>query len=219
MMEVLEKISNSQANTVLQCAKRWAYKYLDEAPEPPQAQLEHGTLVHAQIEKCLLNESIPEFSHVKYAVDFIDQLDPVEILVEKELNLSVNEQVTITGRADCIVQRENNTVIIDWKTKSKKPDTIMAIEVKQQLSLYGFLYGLKPGDQIIAVYPEWQIAVIEAYDKNEGLRAIERMLEAHQKRLTITENSYEAAEVKASPSYLCNWCSFKEICPDKKRNK
>lgn len=206
------RISYSQAMSYEQCPKLWSFKYVDKHPELPSEALEHGKLVHEQIENMLLKKVEPEFAYQKWAQEFVDDLNAenmqVELAFEKELGGHI-----LNGKID--VALEN--MLVDWKTKGKKPDTIMQERTYDQLHLYGYAVDLEPGSNVIEAFPEWEMVNVAKYDPAHGKRVARRLVDVAGQAESLRATIDSADDVVGFASWKCGWCSFRDVCKDKKR--
>jgi hypothetical protein len=90
-------------------------------------KMNRGTSMHAQIENFILNgECLEVESHQKGLINFL--ADKEVLHIEKKI-----ETEWFTGRIDCILKHNGETVILDWKSKAKR----VYLENKLQLVAYG----------------------------------------------------------------------------------
>lgn len=236
----MPKISHSTATAFEDCEKKWAFQELDGLEQLPSVDLEIGKLVHSQVEAGLKKQEktadyIPRvegdqvfkdnfqivdprsLAHVNYAVDFVEMYDPKEVQVESWLE-SWEGDLKINGKLDCLsIQGSGTRFLIDWKTKKKQPMEF-DFKVYRQLHLYGNLVGLKEGDQVVAGYPQWQTEFTAPFNPEDGIKARQWIIGVAERIAEFKENYYSASEITGRPHFLCNYCPFREKCPDRWRN-
>lgn len=205
------RISYSQAMSYEQCPRLWCYRYIDQHPELPSEALEHGKLVHEQIENVLLGNTKPKLAYQRWAQEFIDDLNTenmqIELAFEKEL-----EGHILNGKIDVSLKG----VLVDWKTKGKKPDTIMQERTYNQLHLYGYAIGLEAGATIIEAYPEWEMVNVSKYDPKHGERVAMGLVDVAGRAEHLRSVVDGADDVVGFASWKCKWCGFRNVCGDKK---
>lgn len=217
------RISWSAFQMFHQCAKRYAYKNIDKKPEPPQPHFEHGNRIHSDIEHALkkvFHEDKPPFppvSHVNWAVELVEGEQPSKVQVEEWVKLS-RDGIDISGKADCIIETENGVAVIDWKT-SKRPPGELKPDVKDQLHLYGAMLGLSDKDRVVAAYPEHRQMFPVGYSQEHGETILNRVVETGHVLEEFVSIIKSAEEVKGNTQFLCQWCSYRNECPDSYRNK
>ena len=210
------RISFSQATSYEQCPRLWCYRYIDQHEELPSEALEHGKLVHEQIENVLLGNTKPKLAYQRWAQEFVDDLNAedmqVELAFEKEL-----EGHILNGKIDVfLVDVYLKDILVDWKTKGKKPDTIMQERTYNQLHLYGYATGLEAGATIIEAYPEWEMVNVGKYDPKHGERVARGLVDVADKAEHLRSVVDGADDVVGFPSWKCKWCGFHDVCKDKK---
>lgn len=214
----MSRISWSAAQLFRGCPKRWAFKHLDKEPEPPQPQFEHGNKVHSDIEHALDNvfnkdkPAFPPVSYVNFAIDLVGSAAPDKVLIEEWVNKE-SEGVKVSGKADCIMELEDQTAVIDWKTSKKKP-TGLKPDVRDQLHLYGHMLDLSDNDRVIAAYPEHEVFFPVSFDVERGKKVFTSLVDTAHLIEDFKDSVSCAAEIGGTPTRLCGWCPFEEICPD-----
>lgn len=131
--------------------------------------------------------------------------------VEFEINGSVSG-VTIKGFVDRFRRDENNQIVIeDYKT-GKIPNPKYEDDKFQQLYIYAVMLeelGIGQVSEVRLMYLA-------------GPKILSREATLHQKKKTIqtlvetkraVDEYCETEEFPAKPGVLCNWCTFKKICP------
>lgn len=217
------RISWSAAQMFKQCSKRYAYKHIDHKPEPPQPHFEHGNRIHSDIEHALKNiyqydkPAFPPVAHVNWAVDLVAGEQPVKVQVEEWVNADV-EGIHVAGKADCIIESANGTAVIDWKT-AKKNKTSLEDNVRDQLHLYGSMLHLTSKDKVVAAYPEHKRMFPVSYDPEHGKRVFDDIIETGHVIEEFKSIVTTADEVEGTTQFLCQWCSFRNECPDSNTKK
>ena len=197
------KISWSQANTFQQCPKKWAYEKLDRIKGEPQEALIHGNEVHNAIETYLkTGEMLPQNKYVYYAENILKMFRLKKPKIEEPLSKGC-----VRGKADVL----GTNILIDFKT-SKHNISQMKELTYNQLSLYGYLAGFKNGNTLLEVYPEKAIFFEAEYDESNGLRQFERLERIFGDIQETREHVESAEQLQGSPSKLCGWCPYNNIC-------
>lgn len=133
--------------------------------------------------------------------------------VERELDLTEDlDSVTMRGILDRMEENENGElVIVDYKT-GKAPPERYALPAFFALKIYALLIRKRTGRTPV----ELRLLYLNGPDlyrleTNEGqLNAMERQVKA---LWTAIERAIENNHFPPRTSRLCDYCSFKEICP------
>jgi putative RecB family exonuclease len=134
------------------------------------------------------------------------------IAVEHKIDLQLNEDIRIIGYIDRLVENlETHEIEIhDYKTANSMPRREQ-IESNRQLALYSLAIQETFGkDKPICLV--WHYL---AHDLKVCIRKTEEQLETLKKEIIELVHEIETAtEFPPNKSILCNWCEYKEICPE-----
>jgi putative RecB family exonuclease len=225
------RLSPSRVNDFSNCPLLYKYRIIDQLPEAPSLDAERGTLVHTVLHD--LFESPAELRTVEKATDLLpsrwrDQLaakpelaalvtsekEWLDRATHRELHLEQNltEEIYLHGYVDRLdVAPTGEVRIIDYKTgKSPKPGW----EDKSlfQLRVYALLYWKEHNilPKLLQLIYLGDSNILKSSPTEQELIATEKTL------LKIAASIKQAIETDTwlpRKSKLCDWCSFKSICP------
>lgn len=220
----MRNISFSQANTFNDCAKQWAYKYLDHAPEKPNPYMAAGKEFHKKIEHHLSNVALfPGTPDLEYAAS-IAVIDNHMPLLEQEVVAQTMDAemqkvtVYVKGFVDAIVETNDRRIVVDWKTSQRKPKE-MTERYRNQLSLYAYMLDCTSKDTIMLAYPQYQVSFEEQYDPEYGEQVYDHIVDTAYEIEEFSLQVSSAKEVKGTPSRNCKYCSFVDVCEDSFENQ
>jgi len=208
----MDKISFSQANMFQECPRKWAYKYIDQLPEPKSPAQEHGTHVHERIEDYLKTGNMLALDKfVYYAKNILASLGLKKYGKDYQVEEWLQDD-QVRGKVDVIGHYADQKIIVDWKTK-KKPAKFMNPKTISQLHLYGCLADAKDGDLLVECYPEQAKTYEIAYVSDMGKREYDRLIGIKFNAEMVVLNCDSADDVKATPGeFECTFCPFLKHC-------
>lgn len=131
--------------------------------------------------------------------------------IEHELNVSI-EGVAIKGFIDRYTKSENNSLIIsDYKT-GKTPSKNWLSSKFEQLRIYAALMNITqplPVSSLELIYLKDGVKFIETTTQEMLINTINRI---HKIKSDI-DTRCESGVFEAQKSKLCDYCSYKSICP------
>ncbi|MBU1164004.1 UvrD-helicase domain-containing protein [Patescibacteria group bacterium] len=130
---------------------------------------------------------------------------PVPVFLERPFNVRI-DQYTLKGVIDRVDETKGGVEIIDYKTGKVKGDNPRA-EDKEQLLIYqmaGKTLFDKPVKLLSYYYVEG--------NKKVSFLGTEKELEKLQNKIVKTIQEIKKGEFPPTPSQLCKWCDFRNIC-------
>ena len=132
--------------------------------------------------------------------------------LDRELDMSESVgSMTIRGILDRIDERPDGLVITDYKT-GKAPPERYSLPAFFALKIYGLLVRIRTGRTPTAlrlIYLNGP-TVYEIPVNDAQLDAMERQLGA---LWSAIERALDRDHFPARPGALCNWCSYRDLCP------
>lgn len=113
------KISPSQIKAYMACPCKYSWEYVEKVKPPSNVSQEFGLAVHKHLEEWLSNGVMPEdVPSGRVALQGISVLPTPndKLLIEKEMLIKINEEISVSGRIDCVDLSEDIPLIIDHKT-------------------------------------------------------------------------------------------------------
>ncbi|MCK4647523.1 PD-(D/E)XK nuclease family protein [Candidatus Pacearchaeota archaeon] len=159
---------------------------------------------------------------VGFLVNYYSKHSPFDektIAIEHKIELDLTEEIRLIGFIDRLVENiENNEIEIhDYKTGNSMP-TEKQIKNNRQLALYSLAIKETFGkDKNICLV--WHFL---AHDMKICIRKTDEELEnLKQEIITLIKQIEETKDFPPNKSVLCNWCQYKNICPEftKKSNQ
>ena len=143
-----------------------------------------------------------------FAIEDPASFDPLE----RELDMTEDlDGITIRGILDRMEEVDGQLIITDYKT-GKAPPERYAIPAFFALKIYGLLIRRRTGrtpDVLRLIYLNGPtVYSIEVNDRQ--LSAMDRQLRA---LWSAIERAVERGDFPPRPGRLCDWCSFRELCP------
>ena len=163
----------------------------------------------------------------KYLIDYYEKYKPFDqgktLGLEMQINLKLYDSVkersyNLVGYIDRLTLLSDNHIEIgDYKTNNVAK-TQQEVDVDRQLALYAIA--------IKEMYPFVEKIDLSWYFLSAGIKQTSTrtnlQLEALKKEVIETirdiEHSKEKDDFKGKPSGLCDWCSYRFICPFKKHD-
>lgn len=236
------KVSYSRVSTFNQCPYKYKLRYVEKIDtvknQDPNNALYMGTALHEGLENDLkaciksyisnyyvLNDkNIDEIEKFKFLIPRIKPLVPDGI---NELEIVDND---FTGFIDLLVPTDKEGVydIYDFKHSNNKAN----YQLSPQLHLYKYFYEKQSGNKIRNMYflfvPKVQIRQKKTEDLYQFRKRIDEELENTFENLEFMKINYDPKKVisflldvkklydcesfEKNPSYLCNWCEYKNYC-------
>ncbi len=235
----IKQYSYSQLSLFETCPLKYYYEYILKIPKKKNISLEFGTLVHNTLKVYFSrnnkNDNIDDlkdiydtywksmdkslFKDEKYLKEYkdigeerlirnIEILKPkgVRSLYELNINFLLDDKYKIGGRLDRVDFFEDNSIsIVDYKTgKSSNQDTS---STNMQLGLYSLLVKSKFGDNIKdlkLLFTDEGMDISIPYTKLN--------LEKITDKISNLILKINELEIKATPSYICDYCEYKSLC-------
>lgn len=236
------KVSYSRVSTFNQCPYKYKLRYVEKIDtvknQDPNNALYMGTALHEGLENNLkaciksyisnyyvLNDkNIDEIEKFKFLIPRIKPLVPDGI---NELEIVDND---FTGFIDLLVPTDKEGVydMYDFKYSNNKAN----YQLSPQLHLYKYFYEKQSGNKIRNMYflfvPKVQIRQKKTEDLYQFRKRIDEELENTFENLEFMKINYDPKKVisflldvkklyecesfEKNPSYLCNWCEYKNYC-------
>lgn len=236
------KVSYSRVSTFNQCPYKYKLRYVENLrsvrSQDPSNALFIGIALHEGLEndlKACVNSYISNY----YVLNDknLDEIQKFKFLIPKIkplLNDGINEFEIIdkdfTGFIDLLVPTDKDNVfdIYDFKYSNNKAN----YQLSPQLHLYKYFYEKQTGHKIRNMYflfvPKVQIRQKKTEDLYQFRKRIDEELENTFENLEFMKINYDSKKVidflldvkklyecedfKKNPSYLCNWCEYKNYC-------
>lgn len=236
------KVSYSRVSTFNQCPYKYKLRYVERIDtvknQDPNNALYMGTALHEGLENDLkaciksyisnyyvLNDkNIDEIEKFKFLIPRIKPLVPDGI---NELEIVDND---FTGFIDLLVPTDKKGVydMYDFKYSNNKAN----YQLSPQLHLYKYFYEKQSGNKIRNMYflfvPKVRIRQKKTEDLYQFRKRIDEELENTFENLEFmkinydpkkvisflldVKKIYECEDFEKNPSYLCNWCEYKNYC-------
>lgn len=236
------KVSYSRVSIFNQCPYKYKLRYVERIDtvknQDPNNALYMGTALHEGLENDLkaciksyisnyyvLNDkNIDEIEKFKFLIPRIKPLVPDGI---NELEIVDND---FTGFIDLLVPTDKKGVydMYDFKYSNNKAN----YQLSPQLHLYKYFYEKQSGNKIRNMYflfvPKVQIRQKKTEDLYQFRKRIDEELENTFENLEFmkinydpkkvisflldVKKIYECEDFEKNPSYLCNWCEYKNYC-------
>lgn len=245
MEECNIKISASSVKTYLQCPQKYKFNYLDHKPKLEWSHLILGNLCHKTLElfhrriiesvqdnlnlsnlmRVAFKDACAEFNADKEIVseafsllkDYFDVLKksrlPNVIGVEESFEFDLEDGITIRGFIDRIDQEEDGGYkIVDYKT-TKNPKYLDDF----QLSMYGIYLKKKFGE--IEKFNGSYILLRHQSKTKDFAFYLNDIHKTEKKLIKYAGMIKEEKAWNTSPSPLCKFCDFYNICDANDSNK
>lgn len=236
------KVSYSKVSTFNQCPYKYKLRYVEKIrtikSQEANNALYMGTALHEGLENDLkaciksyvsnyyiLNDkNIDEIEKFKFLIPKIKPLIPKGI---NEIEIVDND---FTGFIDLLVPTDKEGVydMYDFKYSNNKAN----YQLSPQLHLYKYFYEKQTKNKIRDMYflfvPKVQIRQKKTEDLYQFRKRIDEELENTFENLEFMKIKYDSKKVieflldvkklydcedfEKKPSYLCNWCEYKDYC-------
>ena len=226
-------LSPSRAKDFKQCPLLFRFRVIDRLAEPPSPEALRGTLVHAVLERLFDAPALERTEATAQALlDPLWQewLDSARVLIgnyfrmenpsflepaarESFVNARLPSGLAIRGIIDRVDRAPDGALrIVDYKT-GKSPNPRFQEEALFQMRFYAAAVRLSRG-----VLPRrTQLIYLKdgrtlTYDPVPGdVAAIASELDS---TWSAIEERLDSRRFEPRPSKLCDWCRFKELCPE-----
>ena len=195
------------------CPRAWRYQYLDKV-QTPRGPEGRGTHMHACIESYLKKEHDyvqPGMANVKRLLDEIRSGPRYEVehmvYVDRCWKPSDRDNRYCTGIFDCVVHKDNEVHVLDWKTGGPQFGN------RDQMSLYTTLaFALYPVDQVTTT-----LVYIDKHGHQETTTEYRILQNARQEDWQARFQAVENDSLhEPNPGGWCRRCRFhKKPCPGK----
>lgn len=234
----IKSYSFSQISMFARCPLQYYYSYILHIPQNPHFALTYGTIIHNSLKDFLSlskdkwnvenmervysktweNTQKRGFLGMKHEKLYLqkgleslnksfDVIIPKseKFLLEKDIEYRFKNKYLIKGRIDRLDLFENNIAdIIDYKTGSMKTDLS---DYKFQL----WLYSLAVSQTYRIDIKDLVLIFIDEYDKVDiNMKDIKTV--AMENKLIKVLSLMDEMEIKATPSFMCNFCDYKLLC-------
>lgn len=236
------KLSYSRVSTFNQCPYKYELRYVKKLitvkSQDPSNALYMGTALHEGLENdlkacirsyisnyyVLEDKNLDEIQKFKFLIPRIKPLIPKGI---NEFEIVDND---FTGFIDLLVPTEKEGVfdIYDFKYSNNKAN----YQLSPQLHLYKYFYEKQTKNKIRDMYflfiPKVQIRQKKTENLYQFRKRLDEELENTFENLEFMKINYDSKKVieflidvkklyecedfKKNPSYLCNWCEYKDYC-------
>jgi len=183
--------SPSEAEVLEQFSEYWA-----EGQQKSKREIRtvrNGTPVNHHRET--LGSAVVAYFRQKFIFDKTET-----VLLESEMTMKVGEAV-YTGIIDRVAQTESGTIVIDYKTRQGHENV-------QQLQGYGAAFIESNPLDIIELKFEF---LIDGTDQNVLFKRAD-VLSVKNRLDQLIISILETNRFYASPSMLCHWCSYNNLC-------
>jgi len=150
---------------------------------------------------------------VKYITDYYNRFKPFDsdrtIATEKRIIIKLDDKSKLQGYIDRIAFKDKCYEIHDYKTNANLPMEEYLIE-DRQLALYsiGLLDAYQDAKKVKLV---WHFL---AFDKDIVLEKTPKELaELRKDTIKLIKQVEASTDFPAKVSNLCDWCSFRPVCP------
>jgi len=236
----INTMSPSKLKTYNECKKKYQFKYVDYLRgiynvNSNTDALQYGSYVHKIFELGTELETLEElenlagdlrpnykFSSIKeknlslILENFFEFNKKLEETISNEMifKIDVTDDYSINGIIDRVIKgKSGNYLVIDYKT-SRRPTPKTELFTDPQMLMYAYAVAKQfkvPIDKVTVAhyYPHLDKLVSVCYGRAQVsvfLRGLKNKIwEIRKKRKT---------DLKASQNQWCNWCQYKDLCPE-----
>ena len=152
---------------------------------------------------------------VGFLIDYYTKYSPFEektLATEQRIEVNLTDKIKLIGFVDRLVDNleKNEIEIHDYKTGNSMP-TKEQINDNRQLALYSLaikeLFGQDKDVCLVWHYLAHDLKICIRKTKEE-LENLKRDI------LNLIKQIEETKEFPSNKSILCNWCQYKDICPE-----
>ena len=212
----MKPISYSGLSTYTQCPRKYKFSRIDLLPDPAGPAADRGKMIHAELEKAILNPGYIMLGELSYWQAVCSQLSDNACTPEIELAINAfyepvafsDPAAYIRGILDVFVRKGDSALIGDWKTGRIR-------DYSQQIMFYQLM--------VLVCFPEinrveGRIFFVD-HQREQSYMSFSRndlpVLKDHfaDKIKLIHEDQH----FLPTPSPLCNWCAYNKTkggpCP------
>ena len=209
--------------TNLDCIKK-AHYYVSKTPGINSFAANAGIDLHTICEEYLktlrdpdglTDTQLPKFLKIKpYLDEIVNDLLSVEGRAER-----VHDRLgKVSARFDAVIDSPDGLFIVDWKFPGKPWDTKKFENYKMtQALLYLWVCELefykRPDGMVFKVVPD--VGPPQTFTVLWDDAELDRAFNMYVSKKSTFDTYLSMGRYPASPSFLCNWCSWKELCSDR----
>ncbi len=230
LLNTFKKISFSKIKILETCFRKYTFKYVENEEEEKNIYLEEGVKFHETIEKFLKNFYSLDLDNIELKLysledykDFFTRLEKidrkllsknVERFIEVKLELplylpSLNLITKIEGYLDLLYVKKDRAIIIDHKNSKK-------IKYFENYLWQGIIYKT-------LVYHNLKAKSLFYLNYLNKIIKLPLEKEEYKNEIKIyfsnLINEYLENPYKKNKSFLCNFCSYKNLCEEEERWK
>ena len=235
----INTISESKSKTFKECQLKYKFKYVDRFKEESKNTdaLHFGSFIHKIFEDGFEASDLASLTviaeSVKKDYSFSESYNPkirtclenflrfnatlaetvatemvYEVVYDKEKDIKLN------GIIDRIIKgKEGGYLVIDYKTSKRE---LSELDLYQDRQMMGYAYavhkklGVSLSEIVVAhYYPITNNFVTCKYSPNQIKQYLKEKVEQIWKIRKMKKD-----EFKAMQNQFCNWCGYKELCPE-----
>ena len=236
----INKVSPSKIKAYLECKKKYKFRYIDKLYEVYNKNsntdaLQFGSFIHKVFEDGVNATEYSELEEIAgelrsnyhfpskrdkevplILTNFLRMNSKLEesVSTEQRFNIELTDDFGLNGIIDRVVKgKTGKYLVIDYKT-SRVPSTTTELYKDPQMLMYTYaisvMYGVKIENITVAHYYPHLDKMVSVNFKNpqivqflKGLKA--KVWEIRKKKAT---------DFPAQQNQWCNWCQYKELCPE-----
>lgn len=175
----------------------------------------------ALLDECMekIETSLKTFLNSEKFSNLIEGAMDSESMIEINIPFKLTNDITVYGKLDAAYKKDGKLVIVDWKTGKRTIE-----DSSLQLSVYGLWasqkYGIPPEEiEIKKAYIYADVCTDLSFNSYELERAKARIMQDALRIRELSEygknGTIEAFDTIDSAD-ICNQCSFKKICYEKR---
>jgi hypothetical protein len=204
------KLSNwsySRYSTWKKCPAKLKFQHEFPKPRETEGAAYRGTLIHSLIEKFLMGDTDELGDELEYYRPYFLKLREAKVIPELPIAITKDWKVTQwddegrwwRGVLDAVVQDENETIVIDWKTGQEYKDH------RDQREIYATTYGAiddsRPWIKVIHTYLDKKKNTFTLFHQDD-LPALRKDWEGR-----IDEMFNDEALIP-NPGFHCRYCPY-----------
>jgi RecB family exonuclease len=235
----INQISNSKKDIIDQCLLKYHYRYnrrFEGDNETGQDALNFGSYIHKIFEEAYHSNDINEYydvaekikesykipksytnltkSCIENFIKFNSKVEGETVDVEFKIDLNLGPDMRFIGYIDRVIKGPNGgLLIIDYKTskrEKKKVDLYKDSQLKGYCWAAHEIWGV-PYNKITCAlyYPRTNNLVPIVYNNSQIFDWKKKQIETIWRVRKLKKD-----EIKASQNQYCNWCEYKNMCPE-----
>lgn len=234
--------SVSKLETYHNCRRLYLYKYVQKRPEPPSTALEIGNTAHLALElfhkhqqdsdenlSKLMSESFrsavrqskglttPDKQRIKrmllWYLKTAPKPNPQDIVsVEQLFKLPIGNDVVVVGKADRVDSRNNELVVVDYKTNKKaltKKEILNSPQIPTYVNWARKKFRIPAKGEYVFLEPGKVISVSVSEDQIKQTVAKFWEMAAEVRKAMRTNEDWFFRNLKFK---WCGYCSYREHC-------